>query len=49
MYSSREQTPRESRLLAGAGLQPVPFVLKFHFVLPVWEILETGYTSQFPR
>ncbi|MCK5085628.1 hypothetical protein KAK05_02870 [Candidatus Parcubacteria bacterium] len=27
---------------AGAGLQPVPFALKFHFVLFIWETLETG-------
>ena len=27
---------------AGTGLQPVPFVLKFHFVLFIWETSETG-------
>ena len=45
MYSSRKRTLRGSRLLAGAGLSRVlgiPFVLKFHLILPVWETLETG-------
>ena len=49
MYFSRERTPRGSRLLAGAGLQPAPFVLKFHLVLPVCETSETGCKPVFVK
>ena len=37
------QTKKQRNAVTGTGYKPAPYVFKSHFVLPVWEALETGY------